>query len=170
MTVVMLLMSRMFFVGSPSTRIMSASFPGAITPRSLSTPINLEFVVECVSRQRIGSRNHRHARVINCRKQAQHRWESIAISCLFVWRNLECTAPHRAPHLRWKTRHDFFQSGRNCAGIAAKKRFKDVYRRIEHGVMVLEKIDELAHFGFVPSKFAGALSDFCETIAVARFF
>src|SRR5216110_3145123 len=36
MTVVMLLMSQMFFVGSPSTRIMSASFPGAITPRSLT--------------------------------------------------------------------------------------------------------------------------------------
>src|ERR1700730_18196944 len=38
-TVVILLMSWMFFVGSPSTRIMSASFPAAMTPRSLFTPI-----------------------------------------------------------------------------------------------------------------------------------
>src|SRR5205807_9814891 len=81
------------------------------------------------------------------------------ISRLFVRRNFERSAQHCAPHLRRETRHDFFQSGCDRGGVSAKKTFENAYCRIEHGVMLPEKADEVAHVGFVGSKSAGALGN-----------
>src|SRR5437762_10674138 len=91
------------------------------------------------------------------------------MSCLFIWRNFKRATAHRTPHLRRKAGHNFFQPGRDRTGIAAKKRLKDIHRRVEDGVMLPKKIDEFAHFGFVRRKFAGALGDFDKPIAIARF-
>ena len=125
--------------------------------------------MERVSRECIGSRDNCDARVMNCLEQAQHSRESVVISCLFIRRNFERATPHRAPHLRRKARHDFFQAGRNRARVSAKKRFKDAYRRVEDSVMLAKKIDEITDLGFVRSKFAGALGDFDKPIAITRF-
>src|SRR5439155_2055810 len=130
--------------------------------------IKLELVVKRVSGERIGSWNNRQARVVNCLEQTQHRRESFAIGCLFIWWNFERAAPHGAPHLWRKARHDLFQPGRNRARIAAKESFKDAYRRVEDGVMLPEKIDEFAHLRFVRSKFASALGDLDEAISITR--
>src|SRR6266550_2126779 len=92
------------------------------------------------------------------------------ISRLFVRRNFERSAQHCAPHLRRKTRHDLFQSGCDRGGVSAKKTFENAYCRIEHGVMLSEKVDEVAHVGFVGSKFAGVFGDFDKAISIARLF
>jgi len=52
-------------------------------------------------------------------------------------------AAHGAPHLRRKTRHDLFQSGCDRGGFPQKKTFENAYCRIEHGVMLPEKADEV---------------------------
>src|SRR5207244_12322107 len=119
----------------------SRSDPGAY--------IKLEFVVERVSGEGIGSWNNRDARVMNCLEQTQHSRESVVISRLFIGRNFERATAHRPPYLRRKARHDFFQAGRSRAWIAAKERFIRVHCWIEYGVMLPKKIDELAHHGFV---------------------
>ena len=59
--------------------------------------------------------------------------------------------------------------GVTAVGIAAEQPFEHAHRRIEHGVMLLQELDELAHLGFVRREFARALGDFDEAIAVARF-
>ena len=55
----------MFFVGSPSTKIMSASLPAAITPRSLFAPITVAEVTAatflpfcCRAGNRLGNGEH----------------------------------------------------------------------------------------------------------------
>ena len=92
------------------------------------------------------------------------------ISRLLVRRNFERSAQHCASHLRRKTRHDLFQSGCDRAGVSAKKTFENAYCRIEHGVMLPEKADEVAHVGFVGSKFAGALGNLGKAISIAGLF
>src|SRR6476469_6256060 len=136
--------------------------------RNTGTRIKLQFVVKRVSGERIGSWNNRHARIMNFFEQEQHRREGSVVSRLFIWRNLKRATPHRASYLRRKTRHNFCQARRDRAGIAAKKRFEKVYGRIEHGAMVPEEINELAHLGCVRRKFPGVLSDFGKSIAIAR--
>src|SRR5437899_9738051 len=106
---------------------------------------------------------------MNCLEQPQHRRESVVISRLFIRRNFERATPHRAPHLWRKARHDLFQAGSNRARIAAKKRFKDAYRRVEDSVMLAKKIDEFAHLWIIGSKITCALVDFDESILIRRF-
>src|SRR6266536_640006 len=137
--------------------------------RNTGAHIKLQFVVKRVAGERIGSWNNRHAGIINFFEQEQHCREGPVVSRLFVWWNLKRAAPHRAPYLRRKTRHNFCQARRDRAGIAAKKRFENVYGRIEHGAIVPEEINELAHFGCVRRKFPSVLSDFGKSIAIARF-
>ena len=122
-----------------------------------------------VTGQGIRSRNDRDPGVVKCLEQAQHRRECFLIGGLFAFRDFERTAQHRAPNLWRKTRHDLFEAGRDHGWIAAKQAFKRVHGRIEHGVMLFQEADELAHLGFVRRKFACVLGDFDKAIAIARF-
>src|SRR5206468_8031815 len=82
-------------------------------------------------------------------------------------RNFERAAQHQAANLRRKTRHYLLQPGRNYGGIATKQPFKGTHSGIEHGVMLLEECDKLAHLGFVGRKFACVLCDLDKAIAIA---
>src|SRR5947208_3664016 len=90
----------------------------------------------------------------------------------FTWRDaerfLKRPAQHRAAYLRRKPGHDFFQTGRNRTWIAAKQSFKNAYRRIKHGVMLFEELNEVLHFRFLRRKIARVLGHFDEAIAIAR--
>src|SRR3954451_4978942 len=100
----------------------------------------------------------------------QHGRECLTISSLFVFRNFERTAQQLPSHLWRKTSRDIFEAGRDYCRITAKQALKRVHRWIEHGVMLLQERDEIAHLRFVRRKFASVLGDFDKAIAVARFF
>src|SRR5262249_38769828 len=112
--------------------------------------------------------NNCHPGIVNRLQQTQHRRERIVISCLFLRRNFESAAEHRTPHLGRKTRHDFFETWFERTRVSTEKRFKNTHRWIEHGVMLLEKFDEIMHFGFIRSEFGRVLANFNEAIPVAR--
>src|SRR5205823_11060709 len=90
------------------------------------------------------------------------------IGCPLTLRNFERAAQHHAPDLRRETRHDVLKPGCHYRRVAAKQPFEDAHGRIEHSVMTLEELDELAHFGFVRREFARVLGDLYKAVAVAR--
>src|SRR4051794_38221468 len=100
----------------------------------------------------------------------QHGRECLTISRLFVFRNFEGTAQQLPSHLWRKTWREIFEAGRYDRRITAKQTPKHVHGWIEHGVMLLQERDKIAHRGFVRRKFASVLGDFDKAIVVARFF
>src|SRR6266576_3229592 len=95
-------------------------------------------------------------------KQAQHRRECFAIRVLLIRRDFERAAAHIAANLGRKSRDNVFEARRDRGRIATEKSLEGDHRWIEHGVTLLEEIDELADFGFVRREFASALCDLDE--------
>src|SRR5437762_8197541 len=104
-------------------------------------------MVKHVTGQGVRTRDDRDASIVKRFQQAKHRRERFVIGHFLAFRNFERSAQHYSPDLRRKTRHDVLKPWGDYRRIAAKQPFEDAHGRIEHSLMLLEELDELAHLG-----------------------
>ena len=126
--------------------------------------------MEHVTGQRVRARDNRDAGIVKRLEQTQHRRETLRDRRPALSAGTS-SAPLSIARRTCGGKRGTISSrpGVIAVGSPQKSAFEGAHRRIEHGVMLFQKIDELAHLGFVRREFARALGDLDEAIAIARF-